>query len=129
MANGSVIANLTVKATDAAGNIYINEYVAKTLTINAAAISVSRYTTAVTNAAQGVALDLGDVVTNGVCWLQNTHATAYIDVGVRDGGGTFLPLIRLLAGEAWPIRVTPGVTPYAKASVASAVLKQPIMEA
>lgn len=126
MAN-EIQANFVMKVSKG-GVTYINEASAKTLTLAAAAPSVSRYTVTATTAAQGVALDLGDVAVNGICWLENTDATNYCDVGVRDGGGTFIPLIRLLPGEAWPIRVTPGAAPYAKAHTASVILKQPLID-
>jgi hypothetical protein len=128
MGNGSIIANLTVKATDAAGNIYLNEYVAKTLPILAAAPNVSRYTQLIPTTSGGTALDIGAVSTNGVRWLQNLDAANFIDVGIKQGG-VFYPSIRLLAGEAWPIRVTPGITLYALADTASVVLKCPMMDA
>jgi hypothetical protein len=123
-----ITASFVLKAVKG-GITYVNEAKNQSLTLTSAAPSVSRYTLTATTAAQGVALDLGAVAANGVCWLENTDATNYVDVGVRDGGGTFFPLVRLLAGEAWPIRVTPGAAPYAKANSASVVLKQPLIDA
>lgn len=127
MANGSVLTNFSMKATDAAGITYINEASSKTITINAAAPNVSKFTQSIPTTAAGTALDLGSVAANGVCWLQNCDAANYVEVGVQVSGA-FYPLIKLKAGEAWPIRVSTGVTPYARANTSAVVLKQPIMD-
>ena len=126
-AASEIVANLTLKVTKG-GVIYVNEYVANTLTLNANAPNVSRYTTTASTNATGTALDVSLVATNGVCWFQNCSTNLSVDVGVQDVNTNFLPLIRLKAGEAWAVRITPGITPYARAIGGSVVLKQPIID-
>jgi hypothetical protein len=126
-AASEIVANLTLKVTKG-GIVYVNESVANNLTLNTAAPNVSRYTTTASTNATGTALDVSLLTTNGVCWLQNCSTNNFVDVGVQDATTNFLPLIRLKAGEAWPIRITPGVTPYARANTAAVVLKQPIID-
>jgi hypothetical protein len=89
---------------------------------------VSQYTTVATTTPNGVAINLGAVATNGVGWIQNCDATNYVEVGVRDGGGTFIALLMIKAGEAWPCRITAGVPPYVRANTASVVVKNVIMD-
>jgi hypothetical protein len=68
-----------------------------------------------------------DIATNGVTWLRNLDATNYIEVGVVVSA-TFYPLLKLKAGEAQVIRLATGVTAYAKANTATAILEHAVLE-
>lgn len=125
LAASEIVANLTLKVTKSSV-VYLNESVANALTLNAAVPNVSQYTLTVTTNTAGTAFVLGNVLTNGVCWLQNCD-TNWVDIGVAPAS-TFYPLIRLKPGEAWPLRITPGITPYARSTVTNVVIKSIIID-
>jgi hypothetical protein len=58
-----------------------------------------------------------DVATLGWAWIQNLDATNYVEIGVVVSA-TFYPTNRFNPGEGYPIRLSPGVTYYAKAHTA-----------
>jgi hypothetical protein len=68
----------------------------------------------------GVALDLGSVAAPGWAVFINTDATNYVEIG-SFVGGTFYPLMKLLAGEAQMVRLAVAA-PYARANGASVSL-------
>jgi hypothetical protein len=74
------------------------------------------------------ALALADLTTPGVCYLRNRDATNFVQIGV-DVSGDFYPLIKLMPGDAWIIRLPASVTPYAKADTAAVVLQREILDA
>jgi hypothetical protein len=121
-----ITANLTLKVTKS-GVIYMNEYVANSLTLNASSPNVGQYSATIPTTAAGTALNLGSVAANGVFWFQNCDATNYVEVGVQVSG-TFYPFIKLKAGEAWAGRLGTGVVPYARSNTASVILKHPIID-
>lgn len=71
------------------------------------------------------ALSLGDVATAGYVLLRNTDGTNYVQVGI-DSSGTFVPSIKLLAGEAAMFRA--GAVLYAKADTAAVNLESWVIE-
>lgn len=65
------------------------------------------------------ALSIGaDIATNGWVHATNNDASNYVEIG-RDNAGTFMPLIRLNAGESTVFRLAQGITPWARANTAS----------
>ena len=63
---------------------------------------------AITATTAGVDVDLSELASFGVCRIQNLDSTNYVDVGIRDPETVkFYPLMRLLAGESYPIRLSP----------------------
>lgn len=63
-----------------------------------------------------------DVASLGVTMFENCDATNYVEIGVVVSA-TFYPSMRLLAGEAFPMRLSPAVTYYAKANTAAVKLR------
>jgi hypothetical protein len=51
------------------------------------------------------AIALGDVTTEGWCYLRNLDAANFVDVGT-DGGAALVPCMRLLAGEVALFRIS-----------------------
>lgn len=74
------------------------------------------------------ALTIGSIATLGVMVVKNLDATNFVDIGSYVGG-TFYPLVRVLAGERYPFRVKPGLTLYAKAGTAAVKIQKTIYEA
>ena len=68
----------------------------------------------------------GDIATLGVAYFTNLDATNFVDIG-RDVAAAFVPLIRLKPGESCAVRLTPGITPYAKADTAACDLEWQIL--
>lgn len=81
----------------------------------------------VATTAAGVALATGSISTTGVCWFKNLDSTNYVEIGVQVAG-TFYPVIRLNAGESYPVRLSQGVTFYRRANTASVLLEYEINE-
>lgn len=66
----------------------------------------------------GIDIDVSELTTPGLCWLQHQGladfsdpgtdpSIYYIDVGIKDVlSGRFLPLLELHPGDAWPVRLT-----------------------
>jgi hypothetical protein len=69
-----------------------------------------------------------DVATAGFCWFRNLDATNYVDVGVHDGGGTFIAFGRLMPGQA-ALMPLATLSVYAKANTAAVVLEFELIEA
>lgn len=74
------------------------------------------------------ALTIGSIATLGVMVVKNLDATNFVDIGSYVGG-TFYPLVRVLARERYPFRVKPGLTLYAKADTAAVKIQKTIYEA
>lgn len=53
----------------------------------------------------GIAVDLSQLTTPGLCRIQNTDITNFVTVGVYDGA-SFYPLLDLLPGETYVIRLS-----------------------
>lgn len=67
------------------------------------------------------AISIGaDIATYGIAWFRNTDATNYVQIGVKSGS-TFIPFMRLNAGEFAMLRLEPAVALYAAASATSGV--------
>lgn len=64
------------------------------------------------------AIPLGDLAGNGIAWVRNLETTNYLEIGVVVSS-TFYPLLKLKAGESFPLRIASGVAPYAKANTAA----------
>lgn len=69
-----------------------------------------------------------DVATAGIGYFRNLDATNYVDVGVHDGGGTFIAFARLFPGQAALVPLAT-LAVYAKAHTAAVVLEFDIIEA
>jgi hypothetical protein len=69
------------------------------------------------------ALNLGDLTSPfGVAWFRNLDETNYVEI--RLGTGASNDIIRLNAGEAWPLRLGSDVSaPYAIANTAAVDLE------
>ena len=63
------------------------------------------------------ALVISDLNALGLMTIENIDPTNFIDIGV-DVAATFYPLGRVLPGESYPWRLTPGSTPYVQADTA-----------
>lgn len=63
-----------------------------------------------------------DVTTLGVSYLRNLDSTNYVEIGV-DVAASFYPLLRLNAGEGYPLRFAQGITMYAQANTAAVDLE------
>ena len=73
------------------------------------------------------ALPMGDVAAAGWGFFKNLDATNYVQIGV-DNTGTFIPFLRLNAGEFCFVRLATNA-PYAKANTAAVQLKYLIFDA
>lgn len=71
------------------------------------------------------ALDIAGLTTLGIAWFENMDDTNFVQIGVKPSA-TFYPLLDVRAGEAFPVRLTDGVTPYVKADTAAVILKRVI---
>lgn len=77
----------------------------------------------------GTALTIQSRVTTlGIAWVMNLDGTNFVDVGTWDGA-VFSPFMRLLPGERYPVRLTPGITLRAKADSADVQIQITIYEA
>jgi hypothetical protein len=117
-AANEVSVNWTFKAEK--GNVSINRAQTKQWSITNAAPNVSAYTVLVATNAAGTAIAQGSVTTNGWGWIINTstNAGAFVDYGAQVSG-TFYPVLRVYAGEGFPVRLSPGTTNYARAGTTS----------
>lgn len=70
-----------------------------------------------------------DIGTEGWFYMQNTSAANFVTVGVQDGSSNYLPLAKMLPGEASLIRLAPGVDVYAQADTAAVNLEYVAVEA
>ena len=101
----------------------LDSYNVSGLTANqATAGMVKNVQTCLSASAQGDAINKGNITTPAMAVFANLDATNYIEIGVRDGGGTFLPFLKLLAGkQAGPMWL--GTTaPYARANTGNVKL-------
>lgn len=74
------------------------------------------------------ALPVVDVGTAGWAFFKNLDSTNYVEIGT-DATGTFVPFLKLLAGESsGPIRLATSA-PYAKANTAAVKLEYAIHSA
>jgi hypothetical protein len=63
-----------------------------------------------------------EIATLGVALIKNLDETNYIQIGLVVSA-TFYPFARIKPTEAYPLRLEPGVTYYAKAHTASVKLR------
>jgi len=68
-----------------------------------------------------------DIATLGIALFRNLDATNYVTIGIVVSA-TYYPFARLKPGEAYPLRLEPGVAYYAKAHTASVVLEHAVAE-
>lgn len=61
----------------------------------------------------------------GIAWFKNLDTVNFVDIGSWVGA-TFYPYQRILAGERYPVRITPGITLYALANGADIKLQKTI---
>lgn len=73
-------------------------------------------------------LSLGDIVTPGLCVFHNLDNTNYVEIGPEDGG-VMVPMIRLAAGRAALLWLSPSVTLRGKANTAPVKLLMMALEA
>lgn len=73
------------------------------------------------------ALVMQDVSSAGWARFENLDSTNFIQIGV-DSGGTFIPFLKLLAGEYTFVRLATSA-PYAKADTAAVKLDYEIFQA
>lgn len=65
---------------------------------------------AITVTTTGTDVDLSKLTSPGLCWVQNTDATNYVQLGVYNTDQSeFYPIIRLLPGECYTFRLDPDV--------------------
>jgi len=102
-------ANLRVRKLISLGSMLIDQ---------ADAIYVDRVVTLTTDAEE---LDLGDVATSGVSFLANLDEDNDIEVGAIAPDTSFVPVIRIKPGEAWPVRLGTD-TPNARTTAGTAKL-------
>jgi hypothetical protein len=119
---GSV--SMSLKATK--GSLSVTRAQSANFTINAAKPAYAGGAQAIPTG--GVAIALGDISTNGVAWFQNIDATNFVEIGVVYDSTNFLPLVRLNPGEAWPFRLSQGVTPWGRANGAAVLLDKTVLD-
>lgn len=80
-------------------------------------------------AAAGEALPITDITTNGCGQVRNCEASGgnFVEIGIQTGG-TFYPLLRVNAGESYPLRFAQGIAPFARADTAAVVLEYDILD-
>lgn len=72
------------------------------------------------------ALILGELSTCGWAYFENKDLTNYVEIGA-DSAGTFIPFMKLLAGEYAIVRLGGTNAPYARANTAAVELRYEIM--
>ena len=83
---------------------------------------------AIPTTSTGTAINIGSVSNLGWAWLQNTDATNYVEIGIKPSS-TFLPVLRLLPGEAAMVRFSPAASLFAVANTAAVNLMCTIFDA
>lgn len=132
-AANEISVNWTFKAEK--GNVSLSRSQTKQWSVTNASPNVSGYTVNVGTQAAGTAISPGYVTTNGWGWIINTatNAGSFVDYGTQVSG-TFYPVLRVYAGEGFPVRLSPGVTNYARAGTtttnipAAIVIECPIID-
>ena len=124
MAN-EITSGFTLNVTK--GSLTFSRNMSKQITLSASSPNVAGGTQSIPTTAGGEAVGLGDVATNGVAYFVNLDSTNYIEIGVNVAA-TFYPLIRLNAGEGFPMRLAQGIAPYARANTAAVVLEYHIFD-
>lgn len=71
---------------------------------------------------------LADMTNEGIAVIRNLDDTNFVEVGV-DVAAAFYPLVKVLPGEAYVMRLAPGVAVYAKADTAAVNLLFECLEA
>ena len=101
----------------------VDSYNTSSLTANQTTAGIVRNVqTCLSASAQGDAINKGNVTTPAMAVFENLDSSNYIEIGIRDGGGTFYPFLKLLAGkQAGPMWL--GTTaPYARANTGNVKL-------
>ena len=104
-----------------------------TTTVTASGSHVYQNSQDIPTTSSGTALVVGaGVATLGWALFLNLDATNFVDIGLQVSG-TFYPLMRcppFLAGKSPPaqLRITPGITLYARADTAICTLQYAIIE-
>lgn len=57
---------------------------------------------------------VGDLAALGLMTIENIDPTNFVDVGPTSGGA-MIPMLRILPGESYPVRLTPGIVLRAQA--------------
>ena len=63
------------------------------------------------------AIDVSALNALGVMTIENIDSTNFVDVGPTNTGA-IEPMVRILPGESWPFRLTPGIVLRAQADTA-----------
>lgn len=61
---------------------------------------------------------VGDLTKLGICTVENIDPTNFVDFGPTNGGA-MVAMVRLLPGESYPFRLTPGIVLRAQADTAA----------
>lgn len=70
----------------------------------------------------------GDLTALGIMVIENIDPTNYFDIG-PDSGGAIVPFIRVLPGESYAFRLTPGIIVRGQANTAACRALAKIYEA
>lgn len=98
--------SLTIKKVNANGVTQI-DYASRNAGFVADVIGTKGPTPgSVTISITGTDIIFGELTTPGLCRLMNQDATNYVEVGIRDPLYGFYPLIELLPGESYIIRLS-----------------------
>ncbi len=73
-------------------------------------------------------VDLGDVSTNGILILHNLDETNYITFGPQSDAATIEVFGKLKPGEAFPMRLAPGIILWAQADTGDCLLDVKLFE-
>ncbi len=98
----------------------------KTVTIDMAGDDISHVTQSFTGTGSALTIAAG-VSTLGTGFLNNTSSAGSLDIGSLNGT-TFTGVIRLGPGEAYPVRFTPGSTPWAVPTTGTVRLEHVVVE-
>ena len=71
---------------------------------------------------------LADMTNEGIAVVRNLDDTNFVEVGL-DVSASFYPLVKILPGEAYVMRLSPGVAVYAQADTAAVNLLFECLEA
>ena len=127
-AANEITTQITFKATK--GYLDVTRAVNLNFTLTAPAPNAAGLTQLITTNAAAQQISIGDVVTNGWCYMRNldTNTGPYVSIGYSgDAGATLYEIIRLYAGEPALFRVTTNVWIYGKANGTNCVLEKLII--
>lgn len=122
--SGTITVTQTVRVVN---GVFVDQFVPGVNTITETNLGYGGGSASVSTSSSGQSLSMGSVGTLGWAYFQNTDSTNYVEVGVLVSG-TFYPSIRMLAGESATLRLSPGVTYYARANTGAVLLNYRVWE-